>query len=81
MVQDIPISGRPHDTDFMDSNKVALERVKEYTDLDREAPEFLEPRPPASWPSHGGIECKNLVIRYAVSRSAYKYTLSHKCDL
>jgi len=45
---------------------VALERVKEYSELAREPPEFMEPRPPASWPSIGAIECKDLVIRYAV---------------
>ncbi|KAF8955314.1 P-loop containing nucleoside triphosphate hydrolase protein [Flammula alnicola] len=44
---------------------IALERVKEYTDLKREPPEYIEPRPPASWPSHGAIKCEDLVIRYA----------------
>lgn len=47
--------------------QVALERVKEYSELKREPPEFIEPRPPASWPSHGAIKCEDLVIRYAVS--------------
>jgi len=47
-------------------SKVALERVKEYSDLQREAPEFIEPRPHASWPSAGAIICENLVIKYAV---------------
>ena len=45
---------------------VALERVQEYTELVREPAEFLEPRPPTSWPSSGAIECQDLVIRYAV---------------
>ncbi|KAH9478408.1 ABC transporter 7 [Psilocybe cubensis] len=49
----------------LEQSMVALERVKEYTDLKREPPEFVEPRPPASWPSHGAIKCENLVIRYA----------------
>jgi ABC-type multidrug transport system fused ATPase/permease subunit len=50
-----------------------LERVKEYTtDIEREPPEFVEPRPAASWPSSGAIECKNLVIRYAVSRFTFE---------
>ncbi|KAL0565394.1 hypothetical protein V5O48_016631 [Marasmius crinis-equi] len=44
---------------------VALERVKEYSDLKREAPEFIEPRPPSSWPPKGEIKCEDLVIRYA----------------
>jgi hypothetical protein len=46
--------------------KVALERVKEYSELQTEPPEFVEPRPPASWPSKGDIVCENLIIRYAV---------------
>jgi hypothetical protein len=48
--------------------KVALERIKEYSELQTEPPEFVEPRPPASWPSKGEIQCENLVMRYAVRR-------------
>ncbi|KAF7316261.1 Multidrug resistance-associated ABC transporter protein [Mycena indigotica] len=46
-------------------SQVALERVKEYSELDREAPEFVEPRPDPTWPSTGAIRCEDLVIRYA----------------
>jgi hypothetical protein len=46
--------------------KVALERIKEYSELQVEPPEFVEPRPPASWPTKGEIVCEDLVIRYAV---------------
>lgn len=46
---------------------VALERIKEYSELKREPPEFVEPRPAPSWPSQGEIKCENLVIKYAVS--------------
>lgn len=46
--------------------KVALERIKEYSELQTEPPEFVEPRPPASWPSKGEVVCEGLVIRYAV---------------
>ncbi|KAH8986771.1 ATP-binding cassette transporter [Lactarius hatsudake] len=49
----------------LEQSMVALERVKEYSDLEIEPPEFVEPRPPVSWPSNGEIECENLVIRYA----------------
>ncbi|KAI9441690.1 ATP-binding cassette transporter [Lactarius indigo] len=49
----------------LEQSMVALERVKEYSDLEIEPPEFVEPRPPKSWPSNGEIECENLVIRYA----------------
>lgn len=46
---------------------VALERVKEFSELPQEKPEFVEPRPAASWPQEGAIEVENLVVRYAVS--------------
>ena len=49
----------------LEQSMVALERVKEFSDLTREPPEFIEPRPPASWPDKGEIEVKDLVIRYA----------------
>ncbi|KAF8069172.1 multidrug resistance-associated ABC transporter [Lyophyllum atratum] len=49
----------------LEQSMVALERVKEYSELTREPPEFIEPRPPASWPAEGTIECEDLVIRYA----------------
>ncbi|RDB27902.1 ATP-dependent bile acid permease [Hypsizygus marmoreus] len=49
----------------LEQSMVALERVKEYSELTREPPEYMEPRPPASWPSSGAIDCENLIIRYA----------------
>ncbi|KAI0302402.1 hypothetical protein B0F90DRAFT_1714514 [Multifurca ochricompacta] len=49
----------------LEQSMVALERVKEYSELPKEPAEFLEPRPPVSWPSRGEIVCENLVIRYA----------------
>ncbi|KAJ6595567.1 multidrug resistance-associated ABC transporter [Mycena vulgaris] len=49
----------------LEQSMVALERVKEYSELPREAAEFMEPRPPASWPSTGALRCEDLVIRYA----------------
>ena len=45
---------------------VAVERIKEFTEIKREPPEFIEPRPPSTWPSKGEIKCEGLVIRYAV---------------
>ncbi|KAF7795629.1 hypothetical protein EIP86_006794 [Pleurotus ostreatoroseus] len=44
---------------------VAVERIKEFTEIKREPPEFIEPRPPASWPTKGEIKCESLSIRYA----------------
>ncbi|KAF9531155.1 multidrug resistance-associated ABC transporter [Crepidotus variabilis] len=49
----------------LEQSMVALERIKEYTEIKREAPEFIEPRPDPSWPSQGEIKCEDLVIRYA----------------
>ncbi|KAI0760574.1 multidrug resistance-associated ABC transporter [Fomes fomentarius] len=49
----------------LEQSMVAVERVKEFSELPREPPEFVEPRPPASWPTSGVIKCEDLVIRYA----------------
>lgn len=64
---------------FLTSVQVALERVKEYSELTREPPEFMEPRPPASWPSSGAISCEDLIIRYAV-RLVISLIPSANCD-
>lgn len=52
---------------------VAVERIKEFTEIIREPAEFIEPRPEASWPSKGEIKCEDLIIRYAVSQPVYMY--------
>ncbi|KAJ7097582.1 hypothetical protein C8R44DRAFT_889121 [Mycena epipterygia] len=44
---------------------VVVERVKETSDLVREPPEIIEPRPPTNWPSRGEITCQDLSIRYS----------------
>ncbi|KAJ7779182.1 multidrug resistance-associated ABC transporter [Mycena metata] len=44
---------------------VAVERVKETSDLEREPPETIDPRPPANWPSRGEIVCQDLSVRYS----------------
>jgi ABC-type multidrug transport system fused ATPase/permease subunit len=49
----------------LEQSMVAMERIVEYSELPLEAPEFVEPRPPASWPSEGAIDVSNLVIRYS----------------
>jgi hypothetical protein len=46
---------------------VALERIKEYSELPLEAPEYVDPRPAAAWPAEGAISVEKLVVRYAVS--------------
>ncbi|KAJ3535457.1 hypothetical protein NM688_g6972 [Phlebia brevispora] len=49
----------------LEQSMVAVERIKEYAELKPEPPEFIEPRPPASWPTKGEIKCEDLCIRYA----------------
>jgi len=49
----------------LEQSLVAVERVKEFSDLPREPPEFIEPRPAANWPSQGEIVVEDLCIRYA----------------
>ncbi|BGP39463.1 hypothetical protein JCM10449v2_003413 [Rhodotorula kratochvilovae] len=43
---------------------VGVERLKAYSEIEQEAPEIIEPRPPAHWPQ-GNIDVQNLSIRYA----------------
>ncbi|KAJ1311227.1 hypothetical protein OPQ81_009727 [Rhizoctonia solani] len=49
----------------LEQSMVALERINEFSVIPREAPEFIEPRPSASWPEKGDISVQNLTIRYA----------------
>ena len=50
----------------LEQSMVAIERIKEFTEVKREPAEFIEPRPPTEWPTKGEIKCEDLVIRYAV---------------
>ncbi|KAI4538924.1 hypothetical protein MG293_011191 [Ovis ammon polii] len=43
---------------------ISVERVIEYTDLEKEAPWELEYRPPPSWPPIGGISFSSVNFRY-----------------
>ncbi|KAF8707606.1 Multidrug resistance-associated ABC transporter, partial [Rhizoctonia solani] len=49
----------------LEQSMVALERINEFSTIAQEAPEFIEPRPSASWPERGDISVENLTIRYA----------------
>ncbi|KIY69721.1 multidrug resistance-associated ABC transporter [Cylindrobasidium torrendii FP15055 ss-10] len=49
----------------LEQSMVALERVKEYSELPREPAEIIEPRPAQDWPAEGRVQVKDLVIRYA----------------
>lgn len=48
---------------------VALKRINKFLILPREAPKFVDPRPPLTWPSEGRVEVDNLVVRYAVGEA------------
>ncbi|PVD37119.1 hypothetical protein C0Q70_04114 [Pomacea canaliculata] len=51
-------------TDF-ETNVVAVERVKEYSEVETEAPWFVDTyRPDLNWPSRGEVELKDLTVRY-----------------
>jgi len=49
----------------LETQLVAVERVIQYTDIQVEAPAVIEwNRPAHDWPQTGGIEIKNLKLRY-----------------
>ncbi|XP_037664364.1 canalicular multispecific organic anion transporter 2 isoform X2 [Choloepus didactylus] len=49
----------------LESNIVAVERVKEYTKTETEAPWVIEGScPPEGWPQHGEVEFRNYSVRY-----------------
>lgn len=48
-----------------EQNMNSVERVKDYLDIDQEAPSVIEEnRPPESWPSKGSVEFENYSTRY-----------------
>lgn len=49
----------------LELSMVAVERIKEYSEVKQEAAEIIEPRPAAHWPSAGHISVDNLSIRYS----------------
>ncbi|KAG8558236.1 hypothetical protein GDO81_016925 [Engystomops pustulosus] len=49
----------------LETNIVAVERVKEYADLEQEAPWIMQQMTPeGSWPHEGKIEFRNFCLRY-----------------
>ncbi|EMP33031.1 Canalicular multispecific organic anion transporter 2 [Chelonia mydas] len=52
-------------TSDLESNIVAVERVKEYSETETEAPWIIEDkRPPEDWPTHGEVEFVDYSVRY-----------------
>ncbi|KAF4548114.1 ATP-dependent bile acid permease-like protein [Elsinoe fawcettii] len=48
-----------------EQNMNAIERIKEYFDVEQEAPPIIEEnRPPSNWPSKGGVELIGYSTRY-----------------
>ncbi|WVQ74986.1 hypothetical protein IAR50_004594 [Cryptococcus sp. DSM 104548] len=60
----------------LEQSMVAIERLKEFTELKREAAEYVEPRPAASWPENGAIKVEDLVIRYAPDLPSVLHSIS-----
>lgn len=49
----------------LETNIVAVERIKEYTEIETEAPAVIETsRPPFNWPDRGMVEFINYTVRY-----------------
>lgn len=52
-------------TSDVETNIVAVERIKEYGETPQEAPwEIPNKTPPASWPEKGEVEFRNYAVRY-----------------
>ena len=56
----------------VESNIVAVERLKEYTDLEKEAEWNIEDtKPKPEWPLDGRIQFKNYSTRYRYNMTGY----------
>ncbi|XP_062330079.1 ATP-binding cassette sub-family C member 3 isoform X3 [Osmerus eperlanus] len=52
-------------TSDLESNIVAVERVKEYAETQTEAPwEIEDKKPPSDWPTQGNVEFRDYSVRY-----------------
>ncbi|XP_074245585.1 ATP-binding cassette sub-family C member 2-like isoform X2 [Saimiri boliviensis] len=51
-------------TSEIENNAVSLERVREYENMDKEAPWITSRRPPLQWPNKGVVEFINYQARY-----------------
>jgi len=48
----------------LETNIVAVERIKEYAELPNEAPWITDVRPPENWPVNGAIDFEKFELRY-----------------
>ncbi|KAJ7126290.1 multidrug resistance-associated ABC transporter [Mycena epipterygia] len=60
----------------LEQDMVALERIKEYSEIQPEPAEFTELQPPAGWPTQGNIHCQDLVVQYTPQLPAVLHGLS-----
>lgn len=52
-------------TSDVETNIVAVERIKEYGETPQEAPwEIANKTPPVSWPEYGEVNFRNYAVRY-----------------
>jgi ABC-type multidrug transport system fused ATPase/permease subunit len=62
-------------------NMNAIERVREYLDIEQEPPAHIpETMPSISWPETGSIEVKDLVVQYAPENPAVLRNISFKVN-
>ncbi|KAF8627345.1 hypothetical protein AX15_004416 [Amanita polypyramis BW_CC] len=64
----------------LEQSMVAIERIKEYSELPPEGSEIIEPRPSESWPLAGAIESQGLVIKYAPDLPNVLHHISFKIN-
>ena len=42
----------------------SVERIMQYSDLEQEAPEHTDLKPPPNWPSRGAIQLRGMSLKY-----------------
>ena len=61
-------------TSDVETNIVAVERIKEYAEIEQEANwDIEEVKPPKEWPQSGAIQFKNYGMRYALKNYGMRF--------